>query len=164
MCRDGAAGVNFEHSATDGHTMLRFVSDVFTDTIIRFAQTITTNVRSVFEGLGTELVARHARGRTRASERRKLRAALGPGARDRARPRKLEWHLTPALRRAVQFAETKISDLILQNETRVLEFADFGKRFIVGHNLSPDAFVQLSMVTAYHRLYGDVVCPSHIPF
>ena len=55
----------------------------------------------------------------------------------------------------MRFAETKISDLIVQNETRVLEFSDFGKRFIVSHNLSPDAFVQLSMVTAYHRLYGD---------
>ena len=155
VCRDGAAGVNFEHSATDGHTMLRFVSDVFTDTIIRFAQTITTNVRSVFEGLGVELVARHAQSKCRAAERRRLRAALGPAARDRARARKLEWRLTPSLRRAVRFAETKISDLIVQNETRVLEFSDFGKRFIVGHNLSPDAFVQLSMVIAYVKYIQD---------
>ena len=80
----------------------------------------------------------------------------------RIAPRSLD--RTPALRRAVRFAETKISDLIVQNETRVLEFSDFGKRFIVSHNLSPDAFVQLSMVIAYYRLYGDVVCPSHIPF
>jgi carnitine O-acetyltransferase len=37
----GTAGVNFEHSAVDGHTMLRFTSDVFADTIVRFAQSIT---------------------------------------------------------------------------------------------------------------------------
>ena len=38
---NGSAGVNFEHSAVDGHTILRFTSDVFTDTIVRFAQTIS---------------------------------------------------------------------------------------------------------------------------
>ena len=29
VCEDGSAGVNFEHWAIDGHTALRFVSDVF---------------------------------------------------------------------------------------------------------------------------------------
>eukprot|EP01050_Picozoa_sp_SAG11_P002375 SAG11_NODE_119_length_15911_cov_7.077599_9_plen_132_part_00 len=38
---DGSAGVNFEHSAVDGHTVLRFVSDVFADTIVRFASSVT---------------------------------------------------------------------------------------------------------------------------
>ena len=37
----GNAGVSFEHSAVDGHTVLRFASDVFTDTVVRFAQTIS---------------------------------------------------------------------------------------------------------------------------
>lgn len=42
MTADGTAGINFEHSATDGHTILRFVSDVFADTVVRFAQSITS--------------------------------------------------------------------------------------------------------------------------
>ena len=62
------------------------------------------------------------------------------------------------LRRAILCAETKLSDLIVQNETRVLEFGGYGKQFIVQNNLSPDAFVQLSMMMAYYRLYGNVVC------
>ena len=34
VCENGSAGVNFEHSKMDGHTVLRFASDVFTDTIM----------------------------------------------------------------------------------------------------------------------------------
>ncbi|EEP81111.1 hypothetical protein UREG_05953 [Uncinocarpus reesii 1704] len=40
VCQNGSAGINFEHTGVDGHTVLRFASDVFTDTILRFAKTI----------------------------------------------------------------------------------------------------------------------------
>ena len=40
VCGNGAAGINFEHSFIDGHTVLRFASDVFTDTILQFAEQI----------------------------------------------------------------------------------------------------------------------------
>jgi carnitine O-acetyltransferase len=43
---DGGAGINFEHSAVDGHTALRFVSDVYADTVISFAQSITKLVNA----------------------------------------------------------------------------------------------------------------------
>jgi hypothetical protein len=33
-------GINFEHSFIDGHTVLRFASDIFTETILRFAELI----------------------------------------------------------------------------------------------------------------------------
>uniref|UniRef100_A0A7S1GU14 Choline/carnitine acyltransferase domain-containing protein n=1 Tax=Hemiselmis andersenii TaxID=464988 RepID=A0A7S1GU14_HEMAN len=40
VCQNGAAGINFEHSVIDGHSVLRFASDVFTDTILTFAENI----------------------------------------------------------------------------------------------------------------------------
>jgi carnitine O-acetyltransferase len=43
---DGNAGINFEHAAIDGHTALRFVSDIYADTIISFAQSITKMVQA----------------------------------------------------------------------------------------------------------------------
>ena len=43
---DGGAGINFEHSAIDGHTALRFVSDIYADTVISFAQSITKLVNA----------------------------------------------------------------------------------------------------------------------
>ena len=48
-----------------------------------------------------------------------------------------------------------------QNETRVLEFTDYGKRFIVKHKMSPDAFVQIAMMIAYYRMcVGPLSFPS----
>lgn len=34
VCSNGSAGIVFEHSMVDGHTVLRFASDVYTDTIL----------------------------------------------------------------------------------------------------------------------------------
>ena len=43
-------------------------------------------------------------------------------------------------------------------DTRILEFKDYGKNFIKFNRLSPDSFVQMSMMLAYYRLYGKIVC------
>lgn len=37
-------------------------------------------------------------------------------------PRKMEWRLPTELRRAVYFAETRISDLIRQHDVQALEY------------------------------------------
>jgi carnitine O-acetyltransferase len=38
VCKNGAAGINFEHTGVDGHTVLRYVADVYTELIMRFAK------------------------------------------------------------------------------------------------------------------------------
>lgn len=136
VCENGVAGVNFEHSFVDGHTVLRFVSDVYTDTIIRFAQTIRGGSYSFLEA--------------------SYRAPQLSQSADKPRvtPRKLEWTLAHELQEGIKFAETKLSDLILQNEVDVLEFTSFGKLFITQHSMSPDAFVQMAFIAAYYFQYG----------
>ena len=69
-------------------------------------------------------------------------------------PKKLEWRLTPDLRAGVRFAETRISDLICQNDSQALEFGGYGSTFIKRHGFSPDAFVQMAFQAAYYGLYG----------
>ena len=46
VCGDATTGINFEHSAIDGHTALRFVSDIYAETVIKFARSITKIVHS----------------------------------------------------------------------------------------------------------------------
>lgn len=70
-------------------------------------------------------------------------------------PRKLQWKLTPEIRAGVRFAETRISDLICQNDSQALEFKGYGKNFITRHGFSPDAFVQMAFQAAYYGLYGE---------
>jgi carnitine O-acetyltransferase len=71
-------------------------------------------------------------------------------------PKKLEWVFdnTPELRVGIRFAETRLSDLICQNDCVAIEFRGYGKTFITSNGFSPDAFVQMAFQAAYFGLYG----------
>ncbi|AWU74178.1 hypothetical protein CAS74_004153 [Pichia kudriavzevii] len=135
ITKDGKSGINFEHTGVDGHTVLRFASDIYTDSILRFARTINKDSPSIFneEAKVTQIV-------------------------DTEPPRKLEWNLTNDLSLALRFAETRLSDLIHQNEFSTLYFDKFGMERIKKMGMSPDAFVQMSFQLTYYSLYGKVEC------
>ncbi|KAG5925529.1 hypothetical protein E4U42_004204 [Claviceps africana] len=142
VCKNGSAGINFEHTGVDGHTVLRFASDVYTDTILRFARTINGQAPTLWTSTSPD-----------------------PSKRDpesfgdvNTTPRKLEWDMVPELSIAVRFAETRLADLIEQNEFQCLDFSSYGKNFITSMGLSPDAFVQMAFQAAYYGLYGRVEC------
>ena len=73
-------------------------------------------------------------------------------------PHKLEWDMLPELSTALRFAETRLADLIQQNEFQTLNFETYGKNFITSMGFSPDAFVQMVFQAAYYGLYGRVEC------
>ncbi|KAK7746828.1 carnitine O-acetyltransferase yat1 [Cytospora paraplurivora] len=142
VCKNGSAGINFEHTGVDGHTVLRFASDVYTDTILRFARTINGQAPTLWATTSPD-----------------------PSKRDpdsfgdvNTTPHKLEWDMTPELKIAVRFAETRLADLIEQNEFHCLDFKAYGKNFITSMGFSPDAFVQMAFQAAYYGLYGRVEC------
>ncbi|ORY01498.1 carnitine acetyl transferas-like protein [Clohesyomyces aquaticus] len=142
VCKNGSAGINFEHTGVDGHTVLRFASDVYTDTILRFARTINGGAPSLWAS-----------------------ASPDPAKRDpdsfgdvQTTPHKLEWDMVPELSTALRFAETRLADLIQQNEFATLEFPHYGKNFMTSMGFSPDAFVQMAFQAAYYGLYGRMEC------
>ncbi|KAF2711025.1 carnitine acetyl transferas-like protein [Pleomassaria siparia CBS 279.74] len=142
VCKNGSAGINFEHTGVDGHTVLRFASDVYTDTILRFARTINGNAPSLWASSSPD-----------------------PAKRDpdsfgdvQTTPHKLEWNMVPELSTALRFAETRLADLIQQNEFATLEFPHYGKNFMTSMGFSPDAFVQMAFQAAYYGLYGRIEC------
>jgi carnitine O-acetyltransferase len=142
VCKNGSAGINFEHTGVDGHTVLRFASDVYTDTILRFARTINGSAPSLWASTSPD-----------------------PAKRDpdsfgdvQTTPHKLEWDMVPELSTALRFAETRLADLIQQNEFATLEFPHYGKNFMTSMGFSPDAFVQMAFQAAYFGLYGRIEC------
>ncbi|KAF8005390.1 hypothetical protein HF325_000847 [Metschnikowia pulcherrima] len=138
VTQNGKAGINFEHTGVDGHTVLRFVSDIYTDSILSFAQSINSNTPSLW---------------TDHNPRRLLESGNLVTV-----PRKLEWDLTSNLSLALRFGETRLSDLINQNEFRHLEFKNYGSSTIKKMKYSPDAFVQMAFQASYYALYGKVEC------
>ncbi|PVH88110.1 carnitine acetyl transferas-like protein [Cadophora sp. DSE1049] len=142
VCKNGSAGINFEHTGVDGHTVLRFASDVYTDTILRFARTINGQAPSLWASTSPDPSKRDP-------------DSFGDVS---TTPHKLEWDMVPELSIALRFAETRLADLIQQNEFATLDFAAYGKNFMTGMGFSPDAFVQMAFQAAYYGLYGRVEC------
>ncbi|CUM47107.1 uncharacterized protein AC631_04842 [Debaryomyces fabryi] len=138
VTQNGKAGINFEHTGVDGHTVLRFVSDIYTDSILSFAQSINGHAPSLW---GND-----------PSSKPDYEEELV------TIPRKLEWELTPDLSLALRFGETRLSDLINQNEFKHLEFKNYGSSTIKKMKYSPDAFVQMAFQVTYYALYGKVEC------
>lgn len=139
VTQNGKAGINFEHTGVDGHTVLRFVSDIYTDSILSFAQSINGNSPSLWNDSNNNSTY---------DESENLVTI----------PRKLEWDLTPDLSLALRFGETRLSDLINQNEFKHLEFKNYGSSTIKKMKYSPDAFVQMAFQATYYALYGKVEC------
>ncbi|KAI9729248.1 MAG: hypothetical protein M1834_007040 [Cirrosporium novae-zelandiae] len=140
VCKNGSAGINFEHTGVDGHTVLRFASDVYTDTILRFAKTINGKAPSLWASTSPDPSKRDP-------------ASFGDVS---TIPHKLVWNMVPELGIALRFAETRLADLIEQNEFETLDFDSYGKNFITSMGFSPDAFVQMAFQAAYFGLYGRV--------
>ena len=142
VCKNGSAGINFEHTGVDGHTVLRFASDVYTDTILRFAKSINGLAPSLWASTSPDPSKRDPESFGNVS----------------TTPHKLEWDMLPELSTSLRFAETRLADLIQQNEFQTLDFAGYGKNFITSRGFSPDAFVQMAFQAAYYGLYGRVEC------
>jgi len=138
VCKNGSAGINFEHTGIDGHTVLRFASDVYTDTILRFARSINGAAPSLWASNSPDPSKRDP-------------SSFGDVS---TTPHKLEWDMVPELTTALRFAETRLADLIQQNEFETLDFMAYGKNFITAMGFSPDAFVQMAFQAAYYGLYG----------
>jgi carnitine O-acetyltransferase len=73
-------------------------------------------------------------------------------------PKKINFDLPDTIRQKIHYAETALGDQIVASETYILEFQEYGKKFITANKLSPDSYVQMSMMLAYFKLYGRVVC------
>ncbi|GAW03660.1 carnitine acetyl transferase [Lentinula edodes] len=151
VCSDGAAGINFEHTGVDGHTVLRFAADIFTECLMLLARSINPAAPTLFHAQ----LSPHAKSYKPPRNAKTTVPEVEPID---TTPKKLEWDLTSELRVGIRFAETRISDLICQNDCQALEFKGYGKNFITSHGFSPDAFVQMALQAAYFGLYGRIEC------
>lgn len=114
------AGVNFEHSSIDGHTALRFVSDIFAETIVSFAQSITKSIYGNIDKVPSVLTA-----------------VIKPKSDYTidTNPKHLEFHLPMDLIQSIYHAEVAVGDEICGLDTHILEFQDFGKNYIISKKL-----------------------------
>lgn len=125
VCADGTSGINFEHSAIDGHTALRFVSDVFAETIVNFAQSITQSIYGQ-DSIPHVVEAEVKRAASIRNEAGRPVLDVFP---------KCVFELPSNVLDTIYFAETALGDQIVSTDTVVLEFTNFGKKLIVANDL-----------------------------
>ncbi|KEG14802.1 carnitine O-acetyltransferase [Trypanosoma grayi] len=127
VTRDGWAGVNWEHSVSDGTATLRLADRMYkSDCEHNFTM----------ETIATLMTDRS----------RRTRAA--------ARISELEWKLDAQVNATMREAFFNYKAMIEVNETVVLRFRDFGGAYLKEAKASPDAFVQLAFQLAYYRMFG----------
>lgn len=141
--------------------MLRFAADVYTDGLMLLARAINPSAPALFHAQLSPYAKSYKPPKGKANEPtrspKSTASQHAPYPIDTV-PKKLEWDLGPELRAGVRFAETRLSDLICQNDCQALEFKGFGKVFMTSHGFSPDAFVQMAFQAAYYALYGRTEC------
>ena len=70
------------------------------------------------------------------------------------KPEKLNVFLNDEIKKTISDATEEFNNIILNQETRVLVFDEFGTNRIKTFKISPDAFVQLALQVAQLKLFG----------
>ncbi|KAL6064077.1 carnitine O-acetyltransferase yat1 [Balamuthia mandrillaris] len=130
VCADGRmAGINMEHSPYDGHTALRYLSEVH---------------KEVHQALSS---AQPQQNQATPSTSNNHTAT--------PTPKRLEWELCPGIVEGIQSALCTAKSLIDTTQLKVLDFTHYGKRRITKEwKFSPDAFVQMAYQLACFKLRG----------
>lgn len=171
--RNGICGINIEHSASEGITVLRFLEEfiafmnsnpINTSNVPATSPSSSqppTNERFNYEHTANN---KHLNNLTNqiTSDSITSSSYVEPKSpntlleeSDNIIP--LSWTMDDELAQAIDEAETKVNKLIENFSLYILNFNHFGASFIKGQNLSPDAFVQLALQYAFYKLHGCLV-------
>lgn len=66
-------------------------------------------------------------------------------------PQRLEWQTTPELEQRLKDAARSVDDRIEDLDFYVYRYKNYGKSFIKGCQVSPDAYIQLALQLAYYK-------------
>lgn len=148
--RDGVCGINIEHSASEGITVLRFLEE--------FLHFIRTNPIQN---------AQHGQQQKFNYQQLTAKSITSPGYVEPKSPTTLleesdkitplKWSLDDELMESIKMAEQKVNRLIENFSLVIFEFKHFGCSFVKNQNLSPDAFVQLALQFTFYKLHGQLV-------
>lgn len=73
---------------------------------------------------------------------------------DLPEPTALKFHINSDIAQSINHASTNFHSLINQHELKVQAFQGYGKGLIKKFKCSPDAYVQMIIQLAYHKMYG----------
>eukprot|EP01116_Phalansterium_solitarium_P000730 TRINITY_DN10583_c0_g1_i1.p2 TRINITY_DN10583_c0_g1~~TRINITY_DN10583_c0_g1_i1.p2 ORF type:complete len:644 (-),score=241.54 TRINITY_DN10583_c0_g1_i1:254-2128(-) len=66
----------------------------------------------------------------------------------------ITFNVSPTVSQGMVTAKQNINGLISVTQSKVLEFSNFGSKYIKASGFGPDSFIQMMFQLAYYRLYG----------
>lgn len=141
VCRNGAAGMNFEHTCTDGSVDIQMACKIYEGSI-KPSEPATSHPN------GSSL---NSANNNTLEQRSSSDAGASPSG-----WQKLNWDIPSAISDALQLAEQRLMDRIRRHQLETLEFGDYGKATITSMGFSPDAFFEMALQAAYYRVYAQV--------
>lgn len=135
VTKNSVAGVVWESASMDSTAILRFISDIYTDSILKLARNINGTEYTLFDNNVEFVSARED--------------ANKPG------PVRLVLNRTPELQNLIHLSETRLADLIHQHDYRTLDLK-LDTDYIAKSGFSVDSFLQVSLQIANYTLYGRI--------
>lgn len=131
---NAVAGVVWESSTMDSTAILRFISDIYTDLILKLARNINGAENTLFD---TNI--------------------LFAAVRDVVKPipKPLVFNKTPELNNLVRLSETRLTDLLHQHEYKTLTMK-LDSPLLAKLNILVDSFMQISFQIANYAMYGKI--------
>lgn len=155
--RNGVCGINIEHSASEGITVLRFIEEFLGFIKLNPIKSSTSqseptlpwgpNSKSV-KGSHTNSIT--SPGYVEPKSPSELLEET-----DKITP--LVWILNDELNKCLDEAESNVNKLIDNFSLYILTFNQFGRNFVKNQNLSPDAFIQLALQYTFFKIHGHLV-------
>lgn len=137
ITKNATAACIYPASIIDGTTALRFVSDIYTDSVLRLARMINGKNYTLWTEINT--IPIHSK-------------IIKPNYNH------IKFQLTNEISNGLHLAESRLGDIINQHEY-VAKRINLGKRYIRDKmKLPSDSLVQICIQITYYALYGK--CPS----
>lgn len=135
VTKNSVAGVVWESSSTDGTAILRFISDIYADSILKLAKNINGAEYTLFD--------------------ENVRFVSADGSIQKPESQRLVLTRTPELLNLIRLSETRLADLIHQHEYKTLTLKL--NTFLVNKfELSIDSVLQIAFQIANYALYGSM--------
>lgn len=138
VCSNGAAGMNFEHTCTDGSVDIHMACEIYKG---------STSPSEFANGGDNTFSSKSPHAQQNGSHDDGIISA---------RVLKLNWDISSEIGDALRLAETRLVDRIERHELETLDFRDYGKTFITSSGFSPDAFFQMALQAAYYSAYKRI--------
>ncbi|CAD1809638.1 Carnitine O-acetyltransferase YAT2 [Candida parapsilosis] len=134
VTRNSVAGIVWESLTMDSTAILRFISDIYTDSVLKLAKNINGSEYTLFDEAVTFADS----------------TILKP------KPELIKFNLTDRLQFLIHLSETSLADLINQHEYKT-HTVKLESRLAEEFGLSVDSIMQICFQIANYSLYGRVV-------